>query len=88
MISRNILVVACVVSLVLGYLAACVPGFDPINPFVPHKPDRPVARLLSRLARLGLWVMVFAEPPPNSQYRATPPASGEEGTFVCHAEGW
>lgn len=86
--SKNTLVAACVACLVAGYLVACVPGFDPINPFVPKKPDRPVARLLARLARLGLWVMVFAEPAPQVQYRAVPPRHDSDGSLVCHAEGW
>lgn len=85
--TKNTIVAMCVACLVAGYLAACVPGFDPINPFHPKKPDRPVARLLSRLAKLGLWVMVFADPPPNPQYR-TVSARVDEGSMICHAEGW
>ena len=46
-----------------------------------------VPRLLARLAKLGLWVMVFAEPAPQVQYRAAMPKS-DDATFVCHAEGW
>lgn len=85
--TRHTLVIACVACLVAGYLVACVPGFDPINPFKPKVPDRPVARLLSRIARLGLWVMVFADPPPKPQYR-TVMGRADEGSMVCHAEGW
>lgn len=88
-ITRNTLLAACVAGLVAGYLVACVPGFDPINPFVPKRPDRPIARLLSRIARLGLWVMVFAEPPKQQpQYRTTAERCVDEGSMICHSEGW
>lgn len=86
--SRNTLVAACVACLVAGYLVACVPGFDPINPFVPKRPDRPVLKLLSRMARLGLWVMVFADPPPQPMYRANAVRCEQDGSMICHAEGW
>ncbi len=80
-VTRNTFVAACLGCLVAGYLVACVPGFDPINPFVP-KHDRPVVRFLQRLAKLGLWVAVFADPPPRQErlYR-------EQGN-ICHSEGW
>lgn len=85
--SKNTLAAACVACLVAGYLVACVPGFDPINPFVPKRPDRPVARFLARLAKMGLWVMVFADPPPTDQ---TPMYArySSEGEMLCHSEGW
>lgn len=86
--SRNTLIAACVACLVAGYLVACVPGFDPINPFVPKRPDRPVLNLLSRMARLGLWVMVFADPPPQPVYRAAGTRCEQDGSMICHAEGW
>ena len=86
--NRSTLVLSCLACLVVGYLVASVPGFDPVNPFSPHK-DRPVARFLAKIAKLGLWVAVFAERQPvpvEQQYAAAhhglPPGS------ICHAEGW
>ncbi|MBM4022161.1 MAG: hypothetical protein FJ284_07960 [Planctomycetes bacterium] len=81
--TRRTLVLSCLACLVAGYLVASVPGFDPINPFVPKRPDRPVARFLARLAKMGLWLAVFAEPQPM-QYAAR----HGDGSMICHAEGW
>lgn len=84
--TRRTLVLSCLACLVAGYLIACVPGFDPVNPFVP-KNDRPVVRFLARLAKVGLWMTVFMEPQPQpveQQYAAR----HCEGSMVCHAEGW
>jgi hypothetical protein len=80
-VTRNTFVAACLACLVAGYLVACAPGFDPLNPFVP-KHDRPVLRFLQRMAKLGLWVAVFADPPPVQEraYRG-------HGN-ICHSEGW
>lgn len=79
--TRNTFAAACLACLVAGYLVACVPGFDPVNPFVPKR-DRPVIRFFQRLAKLGLWVAVFTDPPPMQErvYRS-------QGT-LCHSEGW
>jgi hypothetical protein len=80
-VTRTAFVGACLACLVAGYLIACAPGFDPLNPFQP-KHDRPVVRFLQRLAKFGLWVAVFADPPPKQDrvYRET--------GSVCHMEGW
>lgn len=80
---RSTLVLSCVACLFVGYLVATVPGFDPVNPFHPKK-DRPVARFLARIAKLGLWVAVFAEPMPQQTYAAR---HGDD-SMICHAEGW
>lgn len=84
--SRKTLIVTCLACLVAGYLVSTVPGFDPVNPFVP-KHDRPIVTLLRRLAKVGLWVTVFAEPQPaavEQQYAAR----HCETAMICHAEGW
>lgn len=84
--SKRALLLSFAACLVTGYLVACAPGFDPVNPFAPKKPDRPIARLLARMAKLGLWVMVFAEPAHNpNQIRA---AYHHDHTSIRHAEGW
>jgi len=84
--TRRTLVLSCLACLVAGYLVATVPGFDPVNPFVP-KHDRPVIRFLARVAKMGLWLTVFAEPAPQpveQQYAAR----HCDGSMVCHSEGW
>jgi len=82
--NRSTLVLSCLACLVVGYLVASVPGFNPVNPFQPHK-DRPVARFLAKIAKLGLWVAVFAEPTPVHHTYA---AHHGEDSMICHAEGW
>ena len=41
--------------------AAATSEYSPIKP----QQDRPFLRLIQRLARTGLWVMMFAEAPPR-----------------------
>lgn len=77
------LLMPCLVCLVIGYAAANVK-----ETLVPSMPGRPVARLFQRLARLGLWVAVFAEPAPQPVERQYASLHGDESTMVCHAEGW
>ena len=66
---------------------AATSDYSPIKP----KPDRPVLRLLARVAKLGLWVMWAAEPQPQSTenlvYHAQ--AYDKEGNRVLdHGKGW
>jgi len=85
--SKRAIVGSCLACLAIGYAAASVPGFSPVNPFAPQR-DRPVARLLARVAKFGLWLTVFAEPSPlpvEQQYSAK---EYDDRTMVCHAEGW
>lgn len=85
--SKRSIVLACLGCLVAGYLAASVPGFTPINPFHP-KPDRPILRLVQRLAKLGLWVAIFADPPPRPVEQQYAAAHHDGRAMICHAEGW
>lgn len=85
--SKRSIVLACIGCLVAGYLSASVPGFDPVNPFHP-KPQRPIIKLISRLAKLGLWVTVFAEPAPRPVEQQYAASHCDDRTLVCHAEGW
>ena len=52
-------VVVALVAVMLTWWAA-TSDYSPVKP----EPSRPVLRLVQRLARLGLWAMMFAEPPP------------------------
>ena len=83
MSKRSLLVVG-LACLVIGCLVSTVPGFDPLNPFHPQS-QRPVIKFLARLAKLGLWVTVFADPRPQQQYAAR---HTDRRAMVCHAEGW
>ncbi len=77
----------CAACLIAGYLAANAPGFQPLNPFKPAH-DRPVMRFLSRIAKIGLWVTVFSEPAPCApevQYKGR---DTNDGSMICHREGW
>lgn len=85
--SKRAIVLSCLACLVVGYMAAAVPGFDPVNPFNP-RPQRPFLKLVSRLAKLGLWVTVFAEPPPQPVEQQYAAAHCDDRTMICHAEGW
>jgi len=85
--NRRTLVLSCLACLVAGYLIASVPGFDPVNPFAPQK-DRPVLRFLSKIAKLGLWVAVFAEPAPLPSEQQYSAKEYDDRTMICHAEGW
>ena len=83
--SKRSVMLACLACLVVGYLVSTVPGFDPVNPFAP-RPQRPVIQFLARLAKLGLWVTVFAEPQPQQQYAAR--HCDDNKSMICHSEGW
>jgi hypothetical protein len=85
--SKRAIVAACLGCLIVGYLAASVPGFNPVNPFRPQ-PDRPVVRFLQRLARMGLWLTVFAEPGPRPVEQQYSALHLDDKSLICHAEGW
>lgn len=87
--NRRLIVACCLACVVLGYMVGQVKGLDPLSPLTPGR-DRPVLRLLSRVAKIGLWVAVFAEPSPQApevQYAHTR-RHYTEGSLVCHQEGW
>jgi hypothetical protein len=78
--------IAVLVAVAVTWCAA-TSDYSPIKP----KPDRPVLRLIQRLARVGLWVMWAAEPQPpaneNLVYHAQ--AYDKEGNRVLdHGKGW
>jgi hypothetical protein len=77
--------IAVLVAVAVTWCAA-TSDYSPIKP----KPERPVLRLIQRLARVGLWVMWCAEPPPpasNMVYHAQ--AYDRDGNRVLdHGKGW
>jgi hypothetical protein len=66
--------------------AAATSDYSPIKP----KPDRPVLRLIQRLARVGLWVMWAADPPPaDAQHYVVHARVDADGHRVLnHGQGW
>lgn len=84
---KKSIIALCAACLVAGYLVSAVPGFSPVNPFVPQN-DRPVLTFLRKLAKLGLWVAVFAEPQPASPARYYAPNKYRHDLNICHSEGW
>lgn len=79
----QILVIAGILGIALGWFAATSP-LSPVKP----APERPVLRFLSRVAKLGLWALMVAEPPP-AQHHLVHARVDEHGNKVLnHAEGW
>lgn len=81
---KRILVISAILGIALGWFAA-TSNLSPIKP----APERPVLRLLSRLARLGLWAAMFADPPPAPTHRLAHARVDNDGHRVLnHGEGW
>ena len=78
-------VVVALVAVMLTWWAA-TSDYSPVKP----EPNRPVLRLVQRLARLGLWAMMFAEPPPaEPQHYVVHARVDEHGHRVInHGQGW
>ena len=67
--------------------AAATSDYSPIKP----KPEsgRPILRLIQRLAKTGLWVMMFAEPPPAQEAYVVHARVDADGHRVLnHGQGW
>jgi hypothetical protein len=81
---RTALITA-VVAIAVTWCAA-TSDWSPIKP----QPDRPVLRFIQRLARVGLWVMWAAEPPPASQQHYVVHARVDEHghRVLNHGNGW
>jgi hypothetical protein len=80
------LVVSVMLAVAVTWCAA-TSEYSPIKP----TPDRPVLRLIQRLARMGLWVAMFAEPAPSSTeglvyHSQTFDERGER--ILDHGKGW
>ena len=77
-------VVVGLVAVVLTWWAA-TSDYSPVKP----EPSRPVLRLIQRLARLGLWTMMFVEQPPPEQAYVVHARVDEHGHRVLnHGQGW
>lgn len=79
----QILVIAGILGIALGWFAATSP-LSPVKP----APERPVLRFLAKVAKLGLWALMVAEPPP-AQHNLVHARVDEHGHKVLHhGEGW
>jgi hypothetical protein len=82
----RLLVIAGILGCALGWFAATSPA-SPIKP----APDRPVLRFLAKLAKTGLWVMMFAEQPPKEEtqtYIVHARVDEDGHPIINHARGW
>jgi hypothetical protein len=77
-------VVVGLVTVMLTWWAA-TSDYSPVKP----EPARPVLRFVQRLARLGLWAMMFAEQPPAEQAYVVHARVDADGHRVLnHGQGW
>ena len=76
------LAAAVVIAATVGFLLG---GQVQNNPFKPQK-ERPFLKFLAKVARLGLWVTAFADPPPASVNYALQRHPSND--YVSHREGW
>jgi hypothetical protein len=78
-------------ALVVGLVAVMLTWWAATSDYSPVKPEpqRPVLRFVQRLARLGLWAMMFAEPPPEQPQYVVHARVDEDGHRVInHGQGW
>lgn len=88
-LDKRVVIVA-IAAFALAWFVAHGNGGIP-NPFVPQKPDRPVLRFIAKVAKLGLWVVMFAEPKPThleTRTHLVQSSVGPDGhELLNHAEG-
>ena len=84
--TKRTVIAICAAFLVAAYFVSNT-GFNPLDPLRPAN-DRPFVRFLARVAKIGLWVAVFAEPSnqePRVQYKDY---RNRDEAMICHREGW
>lgn len=78
-------------SVVVGIVAVMLTWWAATSDYSPVKPEpqRPVLRFVQRLARLGLWAMMFAEPaPPEQAYVVHARVDADGHRVINHGQGW
>jgi hypothetical protein len=79
-------------AVVVGLVAVLITWWAATSDYSPVKPEpqRPVLRLLARLAKAGLWVMMFAESPPpeQPQYVVHARVDADGHRVLNHGQGW
>lgn len=79
----KLLVLSGIAGIALGWFAA-TSDYSPIKP----EPDRPILRLLARVAKIGLWALMFAEQPPQQQQLVHARIDEHGHRVLNHSEGW
>lgn len=81
--SLRTVAIVCVVAFAFGMWQA-QPADNP-KPLA----DRPILRALAKIAKVGLWVMLAAEPAPDSQPQIVHAHIQPDGTHgLNHSRGW
>jgi hypothetical protein len=78
-------------AVVVGLVAVMLTWWAATSDYSPVKPEpqRPVLRFVQRLARLGLWAMMFAEQPPAEQaYVVHARVDADGHRILNHGQGW
>jgi hypothetical protein len=78
-------------AVVVGLVAVMLTWWAATSDYSPVKPEpaRPVLRFVQRLARLGLWAMMFAEQPPAERAYVVHARVDADGHRVLnHGQGW
>lgn len=76
--------IAVIVSVACTWWAA-TSDMSPVKP----QPERPVLRLLARIARAGLWFMAFADAPPQeASYIVHARVDADGHKVLNHGQGW
>ena len=79
-------------AVVVGLVAVMLTWWAATSDYSPVKPapERPVLRFLARIAKAGLWVMMFADPPPadSQRYVVHARVDSEGHRVLNHGQGW
>ncbi len=87
---RHAILAAAAVLLLLWFSASASGPFPP-TPFGPPRPDRPVLRVIARIAKTFLWVALVAEGPQavGAEQQIVRARVDDEGHRVLeHGKGW
>jgi hypothetical protein len=84
-------ILAAAAVLLLLWFSASASGPFPTPPFGPPRPDRPVLRVIARIAKTFLWVALVAEGPQavGAEQQIVRARVDDEGHRVLeHGKGW
>ena len=81
-VQRNV-IMAGVICLACGWWLASSP-LSPVNP----RPQRPVLSFLAKVAKTFMWVMLAAEPAPDTHHLSHASLDADGHPVVSHGSGW